>query len=527
MIKKHICVLLILYCGSALTGQSALTIPQIMQGQDFVGHWPSNVFWSLDSRTIYFTWNPEQEIISSLYKTTTEGVTPVQVSNDERKALPGRFGQYNQDRTKYTYAKNGDLFLYDVTSQSTTRLTRTMQTERSPVFNHRGDAIIYQQGDNLFQWSLSTDQLTQLTHFVNKPDKKDPKLSDQDEWLQRDQLEYFEILRLRENRSDARKDLNESLEEKQPLKIAKQGKILSDLQLSPDERFVTYRLTKRPKTKSTKVPDYVTNEGYLDILNARVKVGSELPVEEAWIFDRQLDTTYRVQTDSIVGILDKPQFLKDYHEGTEAYQEIYDKARTVVMHGPFYSPEGDGNFVVIRSTDNKDRWIMSLNLDHGSLELIDRQRDEAWIGGPGIAGWNNSPGNVGWVDNETVFFQSEETGYSHLYTFHVGTKQKTALTEGKFEIINAQLSQDRSTFYITSNKPGPEQQQFYHLATEGGTMKPITNTLGGHRVTISPDEKYLAILYSYSNKPWEVFIMENTLDAEMTPAPLRLRLSGL
>ena len=513
--KKHIYLLLVLCFYFGLTGQSTLTIPQIMQGQDFVGHWPSNVFWSLDSKTIYFTWNPEQEIISSLYKTSTEGETPIKVSNEERKALPGRFGQYSQDRLEYTYSKNGDLFFYDVANQTTKRLTQTIQTERSPTFNQREDAIIYQQGDNLFQWSLPFGPITQLTHFVDKPDKKDPKLSDQDEWLQRDQLEYFDILRVRDDRSEARKELNESLEERQPMKIAKQGKLLSDLQLSPDERFVTYRLTKRPKTKSTKVPDYVTNEGYLDILNARVKVGSALPVEEAWIFDRQLDTTYRVQTDSIVGILDKPEFLKEYHIGNGAYQDKYEKPRSVVMHGPYYSPGGNANFVVIRSVDNKDRWIMSLNLEQGSLALIDRQRDEAWIGGPGIAGWNNSAGNVGWVDDETLYFQSEETGYSHLYTYHLGHQKKTALTEGKFEIINAQLSQDRKTFFITSNKPGPEQQQFYHLPVEGGELRAITNTLGGHRVTISPDEKHLAILFSYSNKPWEVYLMENAPNAEM------------
>jgi dipeptidyl aminopeptidase/acylaminoacyl peptidase len=32
---------------------------------------------------------------------------------------------------------------------------------------------------------------------------------------------------------------------------------------------------------------------------------------------------------------------------------------------------------------------------------------------------------------------------------------------------------------------------------------------GANQVTLSPDEKYIAILYSYSNKPWELYLQEN------------------
>jgi len=32
---------------------------------------------------------------------------------------------------------------------------------------------------------------------------------------------------------------------------------------------------------------------------------------------------------------------------------------------------------------------------------------------------------------------------------------------------------------------------------------------GAYQVTVSPDEKYLAVLYSYSTKPWELYLQEN------------------
>ena len=90
---------------------------------------------------------------------------------------------------------------------------------------------------------------------------------------------------------------------------------------------------------------------------------------------------------------------------------------------------------------------MLLDLSTGKLELLDRQRDEAWIGGPGISGWNFIMGNMGWMpDNETIWFQSEKTGFSHLYTLNIKTKKANALTEGNWEVLNAQLSNDKSSF---------------------------------------------------------------------------------
>ncbi|MEO1653993.1 MAG: prolyl oligopeptidase family serine peptidase, partial [Bacteroidota bacterium] len=224
---------------------------------------------------------------------------------------------------------------------------------------------------------------------------------------------------------------------------------------------------------------------------------------------RAHSTLLRIQVEQIEGIYDKPTFLKDYHHGEEAYEEKYPSVREVIFHGPYYSADNQA-FVVIRSQDNKDRWIMGLDLETAELKLYDRQRDEAWVGGPGISSWNFSGGNVGWMpDNRHIWFQSEESGFSHLYTYQVASGQKKALTEGDFEIISAQISQDNKYFYITSNRENPHEQHFYCLSIKGGKMTKITDKVGKHEVALSPDESQLAIRYSFSNQPWELFVMPN------------------
>src|SRR6185369_3736880 len=74
---------------------------------------------------------------------------------------------------------------------------------------------------------------------------------------------------------------------------------------------------------------------------------------------------------------------------------------------------------------------------------------------------------------------------------------------------NAELSKDKKYFYITTNEVHPGEQQFYRLPAAGGKAEKITTMTGANQVRMSPDEKWLAILYSYSNKPWELYLQEN------------------
>jgi dipeptidyl aminopeptidase/acylaminoacyl peptidase len=172
------------------------------------------------------------------------------------------------------------------------------------------------------------------------------------------------------------------------------------------------------------------------------------------------------------------------------------------LHGPL---QAQTQVLEIRSTDNKDRWLMLWDTATHALKLLDRQRDEAWIGGPGI-GFGR---NIGWIDDNTVWFQSESTGYAHLYSINIKTNERKALTTGKYEVQQVQLSNDKKFFYIITNEVHPGEQQFYRLTIADGKKERITTMTGANQVTVSPDEKYLAVLYSYSTKPWELYLQEN------------------
>jgi hypothetical protein len=81
---------------------------------------------------------------------------------------------------------------------------------------------------------------------------------------------------------------------------------------------------------------------------------------EAMIYNLKKDTVYQVNTENLPGIKDLPDYVKDYPEKvwSEELREVY-------PNGQWFSPDGKKAVMVIRSGDNKDRWIARLDLETG------------------------------------------------------------------------------------------------------------------------------------------------------------------
>jgi dipeptidyl aminopeptidase/acylaminoacyl peptidase len=493
-----------------------LTVEKIMRDPKWIGVSPTNISWSADSKQIYFNWNPEKSAGDSLYVISLANKIPQKVTPAVRRSLPSQGGEYNLARTKKVYEKDGDLFLLDVTTGKTSTITKTIVREYNPQYSQDERSIIFSAELNLFTWEIGTGTFTQLTDFKRGTKKSDTKQSEQEKWLVNDQLAYFDVLKERsENKRAA--DLSRKRDAaKRPKEIFIEDKNVDNIRLSPDGKFITYRLTKTGNgAKNTVVPNYVTESGFTTDLPARTKVGATQNTYEFFVYDIGRDTTLAVKPSALQGMMDPTDFRKDYAQKASQQSDKEKKTdkkepsqRSVIFHGPFWSPNGKNNFVVVRSQDNKDRWLASLDPATQTLTQLDRQRDEAWIGGPGTGGFFGA-GSAGWIDGNTFWFISEESGYSHLYTYNVDTKKKTALTSGSYEVQSVDLSNDKKSFFITTNEVHPGEKHFVRLPVTGGKAVQLTSMTGNNEVTISPDEKWLAIRQSYSNKPWELYLQEN------------------
>ncbi|MFY8035884.1 MAG: prolyl oligopeptidase family serine peptidase [Cyclobacteriaceae bacterium] len=491
-----------------------LTVEKIMSDPKWIGGSPSNVYWAENSKQLYFNWNPEKNPDDSLYSVALPTGKPAKVATAQRRQMPSLSGMYNRARTKKVYEKNGDIFLLDIASGRVTQITNTADRESNPVFSGDERKVIFIFNSNLFSWTSGSGELAQLTDFKKGTKKPDAKKTEQDKWLRADQLTHFDVLKSR-NADRKLAEANAKADRpRRPKEIYLDDRTIDNLRLSPDGNYVIYRLIKNANAKVTQVPNYVTESGFTEEIPALPKVGAPMNMQELMVYDIVRDTVLSVKVNDLPGITTQPVYKKEYTTDKEEKKDSKPVLRAVTYQGLVWSDDGKFNVFSIRSVDNKDRWIVSLNPATQKLSVVDHQHDEAWIGGPGIGGFFGM-GNIGWLsDNKTVWFHSEESGYSHLYTVDITTNKKQALTTGTYEVQQAQLSLDKKYFYLTTNEPHPGEKHFYKMPVTGGKAERLTTWQGAHEVSMSPDEKWLAYRYSYSNKPWELFIQENKVGSK-------------
>ncbi|MBS1947091.1 MAG: S9 family peptidase [Bacteroidetes bacterium] len=523
--KNYLFVLFLIISGQIAFSQSSpdpLTVQKIMRDPKWMGTSPSAPYWSSDSKYLFFGWNPEKNISDSAYYISKDNYTPQKASFGFQHAVIRAWNaSYNNSRTAYTFSKDGDIFVTDIKSGKQKRVTQTNEEESDPVFSFDDTKIVYSRNQNLYAWDIATGLVVQLTDFRRghqpKTENRDT-LNKEEKWLTNEALENSEVLQSRKEKRDMADSFNKTHKEPEPIKPIYIGdERLNNVTISPDGKYITYRLMKFPKdAKHTIVPDYVTESGYTEDIPGRTKVGSPQLTTECYVFDTGKDSSFKINTDQIPGITDVPGYLKYYPSNDSTKKKS--PMREVTINGPIWSPKGAYAVVDIHAHDNKDRWLMLLDAATGKLKLLDRQHDEAWIGGPGIGYlFGGGTGISGWINENTFWYQSEEaTGYSHLYKTDVVTGEKTALTSGKYEVQQAQLSADKKYFYIITNEVHPGEQQFYKLPVNGGKAERITTMTGGNEVSISPDEKQIAILYSYTNKPTELYVQENKPGGKLT-----------
>ncbi len=487
-----------------------LTVEKIMQDPKWIGTSPTNVFWSYNSKALYFQWNPEKATSDSFYIYQLNSKAPVKLAyNDAQLAQAIHDGAYNNARSQIAYAYKGDIYLLDIPSNKITRITQTGDDETAPTFVEDDQGIVYKIDNDLYLHDIKTGFTRQLTNFTEGEPKKAKDTIAEEQWLQREALRTSDVLEKRKEKKDEQKAYLDKVKDKDTLHIIYTGNSKVQMpQASPDARFISYVLFEEPADKKTIVPNYVTESGYTTTIESREKVGVPQGKYILYIFDRLKDTVEKIAMDSLPGITQQPEYLKNY---PQQKQDSINKVRQVYVSGLVWNDAGSTAVLDIRSIDFKDRWLMQLDTATLHLKLVDHQHDEAWIAGPGI-GWIGFDGLIGFINSHSVYFCSEATGYSHLYSVDLNTGTKKALTEGNYEVYSVMLSKDKKYFYIITNEAHPGKENVYRINTDSSDKRQLTSITGMYEAFLSPDEKSIAYRYSYQNKPWELYVQENAVN---------------
>ncbi len=512
-----------------------LTVDSIMRGPDIVGWPPSGLRWSADSQKLYFDWRRPGEDKAYPYVVGRDGGTPRKLTEDEAKNIPpAAGGRWDKARRRVLFVDDGDVVVLDAASGTRRQITRTTGNESNARWARNDTHVTYVREGNLFVVPVDASApalITQLTDVA--PRRTEPRLTDSQKFIRDEEEKLIDFLD-KQKKEKQRTD-DEQKKNKLPSFELQERQSVTDLMLSPDDTHVFVVVGERATgMKNTIVPNYVTTAGYTEDIPSRSNVGDTqdrrlLAVvnlktgKTAWADGSFAEGTGRSQTESARQpdgrAAQGPQSEGDGQKPVATDSAAQDKAgrkpeRDIRWSMPSVSEDGRYAVASVRSADNKDRWYVTLDPESGKTRVIDLLHDDAWVreagGGFGASSVEFLP------DNKRISYLSERDGWMHLYTLDVSAESATAkqLTSGKWEVTSSELARDGKKFYITSTEAHPGERHLYTVPIDGGPRTKVTSMTGSNQAEVSPDESLLGVVYSYSTKPPEVYLMPNTPGAQ-------------
>lgn len=553
-----------------------LTIDSIMRGPALVGYEPTNVRWSQDSGRVYFRWKAAGEPRlkdMDTYVVNRDGTNLRKLSEEEARNAPPTSGELSKDKRWTVFAEEGDIYLYDHTRGARRQVTRTSETETNPRFTRDQTRIYFTRQNNLYLLSLEGGLLEQLTDIraggggqrqgnAGESQQQQARGTESQEVLKREERALLEAVRERAARREEQEAKRRARERRKPFNIST-GQVVSNLTLSPDGAYVVATVAEQGAAKTTIVPNYVTESAYTEDIQSRTKVGDVQGRTRLFVISvetgdaRNVEHGQRMEAAPVVRTRTEgnateqaarergaQQAQQAQEAGQQSQQQTQGQAqqqtqgqtqgqqqgqqspprtqtesasqantqareRDMQLFQLQWSEDGRHAAMLARSADNKDRWVLLLDPATGKTRVLATLHDDAWTDGPGAF-------TLGWLpDNARVYFESEQDGFAHLYTVSINGGAPVQLTRGAFEVSDVRLSSDKTKFYFTSSQVSFAERHLYSMPTTGGTPTRLTSMPGNNAAGVSPDERMLALVNSYSNRPPELYLAAS---APMSPA---------
>ena len=477
-----------------------LTLEQVMADPDWIGAPVESPFWALDGKRVVYSLKREGSSLRDLHAIALSDGVARTLDDAELAGLDAPAPVYDRRRTRALFVRNGDLFLRDLRNGALVQLSRSGSVTGAPQFSADGAKAQFRSGNDWFSVDLASRLVSQVA--VLKAEK-DPAADPKPDALRELQLELFATLARQKADKAAQRERDAALRAADatraplPVYLGDEVTIVASA-LSPDGRWLlaVAQEKRHERGQGGKMPLYVTESGYEEVEDVRTRVGRNPPGGQKLVFIDLVARTQKVLPfDPLPGIGDDP--LADLRKA--AGKDALTGQRPAGIAGIRFSDDGSRAAVQVRATDNKDRWIASVEAGKAALKPLHRLTDAGWIN------WNFN--DFGWLpDNRTLWLLSEESGWSHLYTVAANGKAK-ALTQGAWEASDPQLSADGARFYFLCNRAWPGDYEVCAKDIGSGTVREVTALDGVEGFVLSPDGGSLLVSYSGSYLPTQIAVV--------------------
>ena len=514
-------LLLVLFTAAA-AARGDVSLETIMADPDWIGNSPEAAYWADDSRSVFYQQKRAGERIRDHFEVSLAGSDVVAVE----PGLPASSNatrRYDAARTAVVWVQDGDVFWRRFPDGPVQQLTRTTAAESDAQFVLGRAAVSYRSSAGFVSHDLATGEITQLAdlRFADDPDA-DESYDTLRENQRRIYTTVVESAR-RDDALDAHQDAQRAASghaAPAPLYLGKDHAEVG-LALSPTAKHLV--LITEPAGvdagKSGVMPNYVTESGYTVTRELRPRVGRNVPpAHTAWLIDLESQTVQKLPFDAIDGVDEDPladlrASALEWHVARGADRDAMAKQlemppmRALGVEAIEWSPDGRQVALQLHARDNKDRWIVTTPVADAGFSVVDRLSDTAWI--------NYTHNNFGWLpDNRTIWFQSEASGYSHLYTRRIGARRTRQLTRGAFVVEEPALSPDGQHLYFRANAEVPGTWEIHRVPVAGGDIDTLTALGGVNHFRLAPDGATLLVIHSEFDRHPDLFAVP--VDGERT-----------
>ena len=523
-LSKFITTLAMLTCSLLGFADSSLTasgksLSMIMAAPDWIGNTAQVPRFTDDGKSIIYRQKRHGEQFHDFFQIDLDDNTA-----GKSKTAALQFNEQVDDRRENLAVINrdGNLFLVDFDTGERTALTQSAAKDLSGRFMSDAQKVIFNRDGQQYSVDMDTGLVSQLTNIKGGADAaKKPDYS----FLSNQKLisAHTEAHRRKEVRKER---------EKQRAQINGVGHLQS-VYLGDERRLIWNVTSTNGKysivvtTEDTgdsgvreKMPNYVTETGYTEHVPVRTKVGEKIPGgHQLALVKLSTGEITSLDFSNLAGIKNDPlkklrSSAADWHVAHGADREKIEQEleaesiRSVRVEGIKWNNAGTVAAMQLHSVDNKDRWLVTLDPLKPKPTLQHRLTDDRWI--------NQAHNDYGWMpDNQTLWFLSEQSGYSHLYLKNLSERRAQQVTSGNYMTESPTVSVDGDYFTVIANVEDAGSYDIYRVSIEAEMAKISSlpadpqSRVGDQPFIISPDGTDLLFRHSAPNKPPEWYLQEN------------------
>lgn len=479
-----------------------LEMTTIMAEPDWIGPPVEAAWWDMGGEAAYYRVKRDGSPVRDIHRIGIDGQGHALLSPAAQAGIPGAAPVYNQARTRAIYLHHDDVYLHNLESGSRRQLTRTEAGEADPVFGADGETVYYRRGSDWFR-AAGTAPAGPVA-LLRAED--DPGGEPEPDILRDMQMRLFETLREAEDDEQARREHERALREADPERVPEPvylgaGREIVGSSLSPNGRWlvVATRSAGNDDGQTGKMPRYVTESGYVAVEDVRTRVGRKPPDGHGLhLVDLDDGAVHELDDAALPGLTDDP--LADLKREQDIETDP-DAERPWTVAGIEWTADGERVAVQLRAVDNKDRWIATVDFDENALVPQHRLTDPTWIN------WNFN--QFGWMpDGDTLWYLSEQSGWSHFYTRDVAGGRARQHTGGEWEIHDLVVAPGGRQVYFLSNRQRPIEYDLYRLELESGRIDALTDLGGVETFALGPAGDRILLRWSGSYTPAQAAVLD-------------------